>query len=186
MSLAHDIKCIIMDFIKKKYFDYLINNNLLIIENSNLNKIISEFYNSNSKELKNKIRTELKDKMKTQYPSVSVENTLYDIFQDTSLNINRIVLEIENYQNSIIKSIDLKINKKNLGIKINIGNHVEIVNAKNPNDDEQNKIYDIINNYNYIYSINDTLLSLLDNNTKISTIKNFINNFSEISMVLIK
>ena len=186
MSLAADIKSIIMNFIKSKYFEYLNNNNLLIIANNNLKDIISEFYNSNSKELKNTIRTELKSKMKNDYPSVTVENTLFDIFQDTSLNINRIVLEIENYQNSITKSINLKINQKNLGIKININNHVEIINAENPNNDDQNENYNIINNYKYIYSINDTVLSLLDTTTKISTIKNYVNNFSEIKIILIK
>lgn len=186
MSLASDIKSIIMDFIRTKYFDYLNNNNLLIITNDNLTKTISEFYNDNSKELKQTIRTELKNKMNNDYPSVSVENTLFDIFQDTSLNINRIILEIENYQNSITTSINLKINQKNLGIKININNHVEIITAENPNDDDQNQIYDIINNYKYIYSINDTILSLLDTNTKISTIKNFVNNFNEVEIILIK
>jgi len=186
MSLAFDIKAIIMDFIKTKYFDYLNNNNLLIIENDNMNKIISEFYNNNSKELKQIIRTELKNKMKNDYPSATVENTLLDIFQDASLNINRIILEIENYQNSIIKSINLKINKKNLGIKININNQVEIINAENPNNDHQNKIYNIINDYKYIYSINDTILSILNTNDKISTIKKFVNNFDEINLILIK
>lgn len=186
MSLAADIKSIIMNFIKCKYFEYLNNNNLLLIQNDNLKNIISEFYNNNSKELKNTIRTELKVKMKNDYPSATVENTLFDIFQDASLNINRIILEIENYQNSITKSINLKINQKNLGIKININNHVEIINAENPNKDDQDSIYDIINDYKYIYSINDTLLSLLDTTTKISTIKNYVNNFNEIKITLIK
>lgn len=186
MSLAADIKSIIMTFIKSKYFDYLYNNNLLLIDNDNLKNIISEFYNNNSKELKQIIRTELKNKMKNDYPSITVENTLFDIFQDTSLNINRIILEIENYQNSITKLINLKINEKNLGIKININNHVEIINAENPNNDNQNSTYDIINNYKYIYSINNTILSVLDKNTKISTIKNYVNNFNEIEIILIK
>lgn len=187
MSISHRIKEIIMDFIKDKYFEYIENNNILLIDHNNLREVISNFYN-NSKELKNIIRTTLKNELKSEYPSMSVENILFDIFQDSSFNINKIFLEIENYQNSISKTIKLKVFEKNLGIKINIDQQVEIINAENPNKNnkEQDETYNIINNYKFIYSINNINLSQLDTDKKINTIKNIVNNENIIELVLVK
>lgn len=188
MSIAHRIKEIIMDFVKDKYFEYLSNNNILLICNNDLKKIITNFYNDNNKVLKNIIRNTLKNDYGSDYPSMTIENTLFDIFQDNSLNINRIVLEIENYQKSISKKIELKVFDNNLGIKLNIHDHIEIINAENPNKDskDQDEVYNIIKKYKYIYSINDKELSKLDINTKISTIKKYVNSESILNLILVK
>ena len=188
MSIAHRIKEIIMDFIKEKYFDYLYNNNILLIHSDNLKKIITNFYNQNNKLLKNNIRNVLKKEMGSDYPSMTIENTLFDIFQDSSLNINRIVIEIENYQKSISKNIQLKVFENNLGIKLNIDDHIEIISAENPNkkSSDQDEIYNTIKDYKYIHSINDNVLSKLDTNTKISTIKNYVNNENILNLILVK
>jgi hypothetical protein len=188
MSIANRIKEIIMEFIKDQYFGYLSDQNLLLIENDKLKSVITDFYNFNSKNLKVLIREKLKNEMKTTYPTASVENTLYDIFEDSTFNINRIVLEIENYQKSIINIFKIKVFDKNLGIKIKIDNYVEIISAENPNinDTSQTDIYNNINNYKYIYSINDTILSELDKNEKINVIKNNVNNYQIIELKLVK
>ena len=188
MSISNRIKEIIMDFIKEKYFDYLDDNNNLLINNDNLKRIISNFYNNNTKELKNNIRNTLKKELASEYPSMTIENTLFDIFQDKSLNINRIILEIENYQNSISKNTQLKVFENNLGIKLNINDHVEIISAENPDksSNNQDEIYNIINNYKYIYSINNKELSNLDTNIKISTVKEFVKNENILDLILVK
>tara|TARA_R110002072_G_scaffold5197_6_gene34434 strand:- start:2300 stop:2872 length:573 start_codon:yes stop_codon:yes gene_type:complete len=188
MSISNRIKEIIMDFIKEKYFDYLDDNNILLINNDNLKRIISNFYNNNTKELKNNIRNTLKKELASEYPSMTIENTLFDIFQDKSLNINRIILEIENYQNSISKNTQLKVFENNLGIKLNINDHVEIISAENPDksSNNQDEIYNIINNYKYIYSINNKELSNLDTNIKISTVKEFVKNENILDLILVK
>lgn len=188
MSIAHRIKEIITDFIKDKYFDYLNFNNILIINNNELKLILSDFYNNNTKELKNLIRTTIKNEIQSEYPSMTIENTLFDIFQDSHLNINRIILEIENYQNSISKIIKLRVFENNLGIKININQFVEIISANNPNknDNSQDELYELINNYRFIDSINNTNLSILDKEKKISTIKNFIKNENVLDIILVK
>lgn len=188
MSIAFKIKEIITDFIKDKYFNYLELKNILLIENNNLREIISNFYNNNSKELKNIVRGKLKNEFQNDYPSMTVENVLFDIFQDSSFNINRIVLEIQNYQESISKLIKLKVFENNLGIKININQFVEIISANNPNknDNSQDDLYELINNYKYIHSINNTNLSILDPDNKISTIKNFVQNENILDIILVK
>ena len=188
MSIAHRIKEIITDFIKDKYFNYLNFNNILIINDNELKRIISDFYNNNTKELKNLIRTTIKNEIHSEYPSMTIENTLFDIFQDSHLNINRIILEIENYQNSISKIIKLRVFENNLGIKININQFVEIISANNPNknDNSQDELYELINNYRFIDSINNTNLSILDKEKKISTIKNFIKNENVLDIILVK
>ena len=188
MSISNRIKEIIMNFIKEKYFNYIDNNNILLINNYNLKRIITDFYSNNTKELKNNIRNTLKKELGSEYPSMTIENTLFDIFEDTSFNINRIILEIENYQNSISKKLQLKVFEKNLGIKLNINDHVEIISAENPNKDsnDQNDIYNNINDYKYIYSINNKELSSLNTNTKISTIKDFVKNEDLLDLILVK
>lgn len=188
MSIANRIKEIIMEFIKDKYFGYLNDEKLLLIENDKLRSVITGFYNFNSKNLKTLIRDKLKNEMKETYPIASVENTLYDIFDDSAFNINRIILEIENYQKSIINTFKIKVFDKNLGIKIKIDNYVEIISAENPNIDDTSQIdiYNNINNYKYIYSINNTILSELDKNEKINTIKNNVNNYQIIELKLVK
>ena len=188
MSIANRIKEIILEFIKNNYFDYLDNNNLLLLEENKIEKIITEFYNNNSTILKQKIRNTLKNEMQNNYPSMSIENTLYDIFQDNSININRILLQIKNYQNSISKNITLKVFQKNLGIKINIKNHIEIISAENPNKNnkEQEEVYNIINQYKYIYSINDKILSNINKESQINLIKDLINNEDTLKLIIIK
>ena len=188
MSISHRIKEIIMDFIKEKYFNYLDDNNILLIDADNIKEIITDFYTSNTKELKNNIRNTLKKELGSEYPSMTIENTLFDIFEDTSLNIKRIILEIENYQNSISKKLQLKVFDNNLGIKLNINNYVEIISAENPNKDSnyQNDIYNNINEYNYIHSINNIELSSLNTITKISTIKDFVKNEDVLELILVK
>lgn len=188
MSVINRIKEIIIDFIKEKYFDYLDSNNILLISSNNLKKIISNFYNENNKYLKNNIRNILKKELGSDYPSMTIENTLFDISQDSSININRIIIEIENYQKSISKSVELKVFENNLGIKLNINDHIEIISAENPNKNssDQDETYNIIKNYKYIHSINNKELSNLDTNTKISTIKNYLNNQNILNLILVK
>lgn len=188
MSVANRIKTIIIDYIKDLYFNYLNNNDILIIEEKNIKNIITSFYNENVKEIKNSIRLTLKNELKDDYPTATIENTLFDLFEDNELNINRILIEIQNYQNSIIKIFDLNIYNNNIGIKININKNVEIVNAENPNKDNSDldNIYNEINNYKFIYSINDTILSNIDNENKVSCIKNLINNNKNLKLTLVK
>ena len=188
MIIANRIKEIIIEFIKNEYFSYMKNNNLLLIESDILKDKITEIYNNNTKILIKKIKDDLKNEMGSEYPAFVVDNTLYDIFDDSTLNINRIMIEIENYQESIIKEIELNVYNKNLGIKISIDNFVNIVSAENPNkeDNLQDDIYNTINNYKYIYSINNQILSKLDTESKITCIKNCVNNYNKIKIILVK
>ena len=188
MSIANKIKEIILEFIKEKYFNYLEINNFLLINNDSLKDIITEFYNNNIKQLKNTIRMNLKKELGQDYPTLSIENTLFEIFQDASLNINRIFLEIDDYQKSISKTMELSVINNNLGIKLNINKHVEIINAENPNklSNNQDEIYEKINEYKYLYSINEKELSNLDTNVKISTIKNLVKSEETLKLVIVK
>ena len=188
MSISFKIKEIIMNFIKKKYFDYLSENNILIIEESDLKGLITNFYNDNVNNLKSEIRSNLKQELKDEYPSLVIENALLDIFQDNTFNINRILLEVKNYQESICKTVSLNVYNKNLGIKINLDKYVEIVSAENPNnnDMEQDEIYNTINNYKYIYSINNIILLNKNKEELILIIKNLINSESILELIIIK
>lgn len=183
MSIANRIKEIIIEFIKNEYFNYMKNNNLLLIEPNILQEKITEIYNNNNKILIKKIKSDLKIELGSDYPGFVVDNTLFDIFDDSSLNINRIMLEIKNYQESITKEIQLKVYNKSLGIKISIDNQINILSVENNNNDNN---YDEIKNYSYIYSINNIILSKLTTDDKIKTIKHYLDNDDIIKLKLIK
>lgn len=183
MSIANRIKEIIIEFIKNEYFNYMKNNNLLLIESDILQEKITEIYNSNNKILIKKIKNDLKIELGSDYPAFVVDNTLFDIFDDSSLNINRIMLEIKNYQESITKEIELKVHNKSLGIKISIDNQINILSVENNNNDDN---YNEIKNYSYIYSINNIILSKLKTDDKIKTIKYYLDNHDIIKLKLIK
>ena len=182
-NAANRIKEIIIEFIKNEYFNYMKNNNLLLIEPNILQEKITEIYNNNNKILIKKIKSDLKIELGSDYPGFVVDNTLFDIFDDSSLNINRIMLEIKNYQESISKEIELKVYNKSLGIKISINDNISIISVENNNNDDN---YDEIKNYSYIYSINNIILSKLTTDDKIKTIKHYLDNDDIIKLKLIK
>lgn len=168
MSLINDIEEIIKEFITEKYFEYLDNNNLLIIIDEQINDIIETFYSDNTKILKTIIREKLKAKMGEEYPAASVENIILDIFQDYKFNINKIVMNIKKYQDDNFIEINKSIGIDGLGLNISIdGSYCLINNIKSNFIETENAKKDIINNYKYIYSINDNILDKANKNIDI-------------------
>lgn len=187
MVLVNDIKDIINKSIKKLYFNYLNENLILYIESIDLKKIITNIYDKNVQQIKKDIRNELKEKMKDDYPSGSIENILLDIFEDKNININKLFMEIDNYQKSIVKDINLQIFDKLLGIKININNFVEIISTTlNHNNIEIQNKYNLINEYKYIHSINSRNLFGITQNKIIEILQSEVKNNDSVNLRLVK
>tara|TARA_Y100000591_G_scaffold189799_1_gene164127 strand:- start:2270 stop:2833 length:564 start_codon:yes stop_codon:yes gene_type:complete len=168
MNLINDIQEIVKEFITQKYFEYLDDNNLLIVIDEQLNDIIKFFYNDNSKILKNIIREKLKVKMGEEYPAASVENIILDIFQDYKFNINKIVINIKKYQDDNFLEINKPIGVDGLGLNISIdGSYCLINNIKSNFIETNNAKKQIIDKYKYIYSINDFILDKANKNIDI-------------------
>lgn len=176
MNLVEDIKSIIFNDIDEMYKNYLKENKILLIEKENLNNIIEEFYKNNNKIIKESIRSKLKEKYKNDYPSLSVENIILDIFQDKELNLKKIVDEINFIQDKNLKSIELPIINNSLNINISILENYVVINSVNKlNIHDEKKIYNEILDYKFIYSINNKKLENYNTDKeKIDLIKNEI------------
>ena len=188
MSIIIDkIKDIIFKFIKNEYENYLQNNNILLIKNDKIDAIINNFYEENKTNLKNIIRSDLKETYKEDYPSASIENIILDIFQDKTLNINKTTTEILYIQDKNLASFEIPIINNTLNLNISITNNYIIINSTNPKNIkniETIEIYEKISKYKFLYAIEDIILEEIDNDEKINTIKNLINNKSKINITV--
>tara|TARA_Y100000389_G_scaffold28954_1_gene24706 strand:+ start:1962 stop:2543 length:582 start_codon:yes stop_codon:yes gene_type:complete len=187
MSLTSDITNIISKFITEKYQNYLQEYNILLIKDKNINTIIIKFYEENKNSLKNIIRSELKEKYKENYPSSSIENIILDIFQDKEFNVEKTVKEILYIQNNNLHKLDIPIINNSLNLNISITNNYIIINSTNPKNIktiEEIEIYEKISKYKFLYAIEDVILEEIDNEEKINTIKNLINNKNKINITV--
>jgi len=187
MYITDDIKDIIFTFIKKEYQNYLQNNNILLIKNQNMNAIINIFYEENKSNLKNIIRRDLKEIYKESYPSTSVENIIFDIFQDKEFNIQKTVNELLYIQDKNLYSLEIPIINNSLNLNISITNNYIIINSTNPKNIkniEYLETYEKISKYKFLYAIEDIILEEIDNETKIDTIKTLINNKNKINITV--
>lgn len=187
MNIVDEIKTIAFNYIENSYKNYLHTNNLLLIKEENISTIINEIYNNESKELKHTIRSKLKEKHKENYPSASVENIILDIFQDKTFNIQKTIDEIAFIQKKNIKLLTIPLIKKSLNLNISlIDNFVVINSIKSKENIEEStlELYNIIENYKFLYSINNVILNEVDNNEKINIIKTSIEDKNEINIEL--
>lgn len=177
MNIVDEIKTIAFNYIENSYQNYLHNNNLLLIKEEKLSIVINEIYNNESKELKHTIRSKLKEKYKESYPSASVENIILDIFQDKTFNIQKTIDEIAFIQKKNLKILTIPLINQSLNLNISlIDNFVLINSIKSKENIEEStlELYNIIENFKFLYSINNVILNEVENNEKINTIKNII------------
>ena len=100
-NIIDTIKHSIFTIIEDEYKNYLKSHNILLIEDSQLLTIVTEFYNSNVKNIKSRIRETLKTSNSEDYNSGLIENILLDIFQEKTINIMKIVNELTIIQKKI-------------------------------------------------------------------------------------
>lgn len=177
------IKTVIYNSIKKEYENYTRINNILIINDEKLYDILSESYDNNIKKLKNDIRNELKEYYKENYNQLASEQIILDIFQDKEINIKKAEEQIKFIQDKNFKTLNIPIINNSLNMNIGIDNNYIIINStniKNIESKEYTDIYNTINKYKFLYSINDKILENYED--KINFIKNEIKDKSEIKI----
>jgi hypothetical protein len=170
------IKQCIFTIIEEEYKNYLKSNSILLIEESELLQIVTEFYTSNVKTIKSKIRETLKDKFSEDYKSGLVENILLDIFQEKTMNIMKIVNELTIIQKKNLIEFNLPLVNNSLNLNISLVDNYIIINSVNPkNVAHASELYKCISKYKFLYSINDVLLHNYCNEEKINIIKETVN-----------
>jgi len=178
------IKHIIFTIIEEEYKNYLKSNNILLIEDSQLLQIVTEFYNSNVKNIKSRIRDTLKTNNNEDYNSGLVENILLDIFQEKTINIIKIVNELTIIQKNNLMQFNLPIINNSLNLNISLVDNYIVINSVNPkNIAQHNELYESISKYNFLYSINNILLHNYCNEEKINIIKQMLStNINEVTI----
>lgn len=172
INIIDTIKQCIFTIIEEEYKNYLKSNNILLIEESKLLEIVTEFYTSNVKNIKSKIRETLKENYSEDYKSGLVENILLDIFQEKSINIMKIVSELTIIQTKNLTQFTLPLINNSLNLNISLVENYVIINSVNPkNIAQHNELYESISKYKFLYSINNILLHNYCNEEKINIIK---------------
>ena len=183
-NIINTIKDCIFNIIEEEYKNYLKSNNILLIEDSKLLQIVTDFYNANVKNIKSKIRETLKESASEDYNSGLVENILLDIFQEKTINIMKIVNELTLIQNKNLAQFNLPVINNSLNLNISLLDNYIIINSVNPKNIERfDELYECINKYKFLYSINDILLHNYCNEEKINVIKKTISsNINEVTI----
>lgn len=168
--VLNDIENIISSYISNEYETYIKEYNKLLFNEEKIKEIISDTYDNKWNDLKKEIRTKLKEKMGNDYPQSTVEQTILDITQNKELYINKAIKKILIIQNKNLLEIELPIINNSLNINVDIIHNFIKINSVNDKVFSQ-EIIDTINNYKFLYSINDIILENYDNNNKILKIK---------------
>ena len=96
-SLIQDL---ILFYVKENYNHYLTIENIKNIPDGNVKGVVQEIYGDKKDHLRNFLKVSLKDLMKEKYiGDLALMNICNEIFDDDELCINRLTLEIINYQN---------------------------------------------------------------------------------------
>jgi len=93
------IKELITFYIKTNYEQYLTDNNIESIPQSDIDKVIDELYTDKKEHLKSFILSSMKELLKSEYPGdLIIQNIVNDIVRDDELCKSTLTNEIEIYQ----------------------------------------------------------------------------------------
>ena len=94
------IQDLILFYVKENYNHYLIKNKIEKIPENQIKEVVQDIYGNKKDHLKEFLKEALQELMKDDYiGDLPLLNICNEIFQDDELCINRLVLEIKNYQN---------------------------------------------------------------------------------------
>ena len=172
LNILESIKSCVFNIVENEYKNYLQSHKLLTLERSLLISIIEDYYINNSKSIKSKIREHLKEIYSEEYNSAIIENILLDLFQDHELNIIKITNEIITIQEKNKQQFTIPLINNSLNLNISLVDGYIIINCTNPKNIEgYYELYETINNYKFLYSINNDLLQHYPDDEKINIIK---------------
>ena len=106
MSLQNNIRDLIFFYVKTNYNQYLEENQIKYIPESDINKVINNLYDDRKEHIQVFIKSSLKQVYETkneEYPGdLIILNILVDIFSDDELCKNRLISEIRLHQQKIM------------------------------------------------------------------------------------
>ena len=179
MDILYDSKNILIEYIQDKYKTYLNDKKILLIKENSINYEIDKIYDNNLKEIKSIIR----NKLKQNYEAPAIENIIMELFINKQDNISKLCEELKILQNANYLESEIPIINNSLNLSISIqDNYIklnsikyDILNKNNVSDDDI-KIFKKIEEYSFLYSIDNKILEEYDENKKLNIIKDCINN----------
>jgi len=179
MDILYDSKNILIEYIQDKYKTFLNDNKILLIKENNINEEIDKIYDDNIKEIKSKMRTKLKEK----YESTAIENIIMELFINKEDNIFKLCEELIILQKANHLEVEIPIINNGLNLNISIqDNYIKVNSIKydilNQHDISENDIVNFkkIEDYSFLYSIDNKILEEYDDIQKLNIIKESINN----------
>ena len=101
-TLESRIKELIQFYVKTNYEAYLSQHKLQYIDENKIREVVTQLYTERREHLKVFVKQSLKQMLKDDYPGdLVVLNILMNVFEDDEYCINRLELEIRDYQKSI-------------------------------------------------------------------------------------
>jgi hypothetical protein len=93
------IQDLILFYVKENYNHYLTSNKIEKIPENKIKSVVNGIYVDKKSHLKEFLKGSLKELMKDEYiGDLALLNICNEIFEDDELCINRLTLEIKNYQ----------------------------------------------------------------------------------------
>lgn len=93
------IQDLIMFYVKENYNHHLKKNDLDKIPKDEIRNVVISIYSDKKDHLREFLKTSLKELMKDDYiGDLALLNICNEIFEDDDLCVNRLTMEIENYQ----------------------------------------------------------------------------------------
>ena len=96
MKNQDKIREIVLHYVKIQYNNYLDEQNIQFIDENKLSEIITELYYKKKDDLKIYIKSCLNNE--GSLLNHLTENIIFEIFEDEELCINRLILEVQQYQ----------------------------------------------------------------------------------------
>jgi|TARA_B100000900_G_scaffold403328_1_gene410284 hypothetical protein len=104
-TLEIRIKELIQFYVKTNYEAYLTQHKLERIEDNNIKSVVTQLYTERREHLKVFVKQSLKQMLGDEYPGdLVILNVLLNVFEDDEYCVNRLVLEIRDYQNKTTSS----------------------------------------------------------------------------------
>ena len=100
LNLTNDIKDLLIFYVKTNYENYLKQNNIKKIDDSNIEKVTTNIFKTKKDHAKQFVKNSLKEVYNEACPNEAVINMiLYEIFEDEKLIIYKITEKIKEHQN---------------------------------------------------------------------------------------
>tara|TARA_B100000427_G_scaffold316239_1_gene311122 strand:- start:489 stop:800 length:312 start_codon:yes stop_codon:yes gene_type:complete len=94
------IQDLILFYVQENYNHYLKKNEMEKIPEEEIRGVVEKIYSHKKDHLKEFLKTSLKDIMGDDYiGDLALLNICNEIFEDETLCVNRLILEIKNFQN---------------------------------------------------------------------------------------